>query len=101
MSSKGTRMKITDQETLELLISGEAYGTLEKIRGLIMSIYHYRRYKKVDLFGLIRNADREHRELIMSIIEMISSNSDKKAFYIINVVAPLLMKHCDTAKYEE
>lgn len=94
-------MKITDQEALDLLISDEAYGTIEKIRGLIMSIYHYRRHKKVDLFGLIRNADGEHRELIMNIIEMISSNNDKKAFYIINVVAPLLMKHCDTSLYEE
>lgn len=94
-------MKITDQEALDLLISNEAYGTLKKIRGLIMSIYHYRRHDKVDLFGLIRNADYEHRELIISIMEMISSDNDKEAFYVINVVAPLLMKHCDRSLYEE
>ena len=86
-------MKITDKEVLELLVSKERYSTLEGIRGLIMYIYNFNAYKKINLFSLIRNADREHKDLILSIMRSCASDNESEAFFIEHKVAPLLIEN--------
>lgn len=54
-----------NEEALEKILDVDIGGkTWERIRLLILSIYNFESYQKIDLFGMLRNADSENRELI-------------------------------------
>ena len=78
-------------ETVEYLL-GEAGGsTLSKIRHLIVSLYNYRKFDAVDLFGLMRNADDEHTELVLDIIAHCDLKYGDSCFLMIDELAPKII----------
>jgi len=76
-------------ETVEYLLDRKIRGrTVMRIRTLIAYLFHYRNYPAPNLFSLMRNADDEHAELVIDIIEGCSPKYGSSCFQMINELAP-------------
>jgi len=86
-------MTIFDQNAIDTILNENiGGGTMKKIRHIILACYNYNTYKKIDLFGAMRNADNNNRELIVSIVSSFGSHNEEEAFFIINKIAPALIE---------
>lgn len=86
-------MTIFDEEAIEKILDPNiGGGTMDKIRHIILSCFNFNTYEKIDLFGAMRNADSENRELIVSIVNSFASNNEKQSFFVIDKIAPILIK---------
>ena len=86
-------MTIFDEEAIEKILDPNiGGGTMDKVRHIILSCFNFNTYEKIDLFGAMRNADSENRELIVSIVNSFGSNNEEKSFFIINNIAPILIE---------
>jgi hypothetical protein len=86
-------MTIFDKEAVDMILDESVGGgTMRKIRHIILACYNYNTYKKIDLFGAMRNADNSNRELIVSIVSSFGSHNEDEAFFIINEIAPALIE---------
>ncbi len=86
-------MTIFDEEAIEKILDPNiGGGTMDKVRHIILSCFNFNTYEKIDLFGAMRNADSENRELIVSIINSFGSNNEKKSFFVIDKIAPILIE---------
>jgi len=87
-------MKMKDK-TVNYILSASGGSTMSRIRYLIANIYNCNTYPNVDIFGLLRNADGEHQELIMDIIGISQSKYGESCFEMINNLAPKVIKNFD------
>ena len=78
-------------ETVEYLLTTGRGSTLRRIHHLIVSLYNYNKFEAVDLFGLMRNADDEHTELVMDIIGHCDLKYGDSCFLMINDLAPKII----------
>ena len=86
-------MTIFDKNAIDLILDKKVGGgTMKKVRHIILSCYNYNTYKKIDLFGAMRNADSDNRQLIVSIVSSFGSHNEEEAFFIINHIAPALIE---------
>lgn len=86
-------MTIFDEEAIEKILDPNiGGGTMDKIRHIILSCFNFNTYEKIDLFGAMRNADSENRELIVSIVNSFASNNEEQSFFVIDKITPLLIK---------
>lgn len=81
------------QETIEYLMNHNRGGsTVRRIRQLIASLYNFNHYPAPpDLFGMLRNADNEHHELIVNIVEFMGLKYGEACFMLINDFAPKMI----------
>ena len=77
-----------NQETCNLLMSDKHYKALDRIRYLIANLYNNNTFPDVELFSLLRNADEDHAELAMDIIEINQLENGEACFLMINHLAP-------------
>jgi len=80
------------KETVDYLLNANGGSTLNGIRYLIANLYNYKVYSKLNLFGLIRDADTQHQELIMDIIGISQSKYHEACFDMIDDLAPKIIK---------
>lgn len=86
-------MTIFDEEAIEKILDPNiGGGTMDKVRHIILSCFNFNTYEKIDLFGAMRNADSENRDLIVSIVNSFGSNNEEKSFFVINKIAPILIE---------
>ena len=86
-------MTIFDEEAIEKILDPNiGGGTMDKVRHIILSCFNFNTYEKIDLFGAMRNADSENRELIVSIVNSFGSNNEEKSFFVIDKIAPILIE---------
>ena len=78
-------------ETVDYLLTTGGGSTLRRIRHLIVSLYNYNKFEAVDLFGLMRNADDEHTELVLDIIGHCDLKYGDSCFLMINDLAPKII----------
>ncbi len=88
-------------ETVDYIMNNKGGGTLERIRQLILHLFNHRYYTDLDLFGLMRNADDEHIELAMNIIESCSLKYGDSCFKMIDDLAPKMIDRFGYADREE
>lgn len=74
-------------ETIDYLLNKSGGSTLARIRALIANLYNCNYYPAPDLFGLMRNADDEHAELVVNIIESCSLKYRDSCFQMIDDLA--------------
>lgn len=80
-------------ETVAYLLNEKIGGsTMRRTRYLIANLYNNNAYPNVELFSLIRNADREHQELIMDIIGISQHQFGEACFLMINELAPQIIE---------
>ena len=86
-------MTIFDEEAIEKILDPNiGGGTMDKVRHIILSCFNFNTYEKIDLFGAMRNADSDNRELIVSIVNSFGSNDEEKSFFVIDKIAPILIE---------
>jgi hypothetical protein len=88
-------------ETVDYLLNKSGGSTLNRIRALIANLYNCNYYPAPDLFRMMRNADDEHAELIVNIIESCSLKHRDSCFLMINDLAPKLIDHFGLDEQEE
>jgi len=88
-----------NKEALNLLKTTGG-GTAARTRYLILNLWNYSQYplNDFDMFGVIRNADTNFGELIISIFEMCNFQGDA-CFHILDEIAPLFQDEF-YSKYE-
>jgi len=80
-------------ETVDYLLDESERGTtITRIRQLIASLFHYRNFPAPDIFSLMRNADDEHAELVINILESCSPSYGDSCFKMINDLAPEIIE---------
>jgi len=73
-----------NKEVREYLQDSAKCGScINRIRDLILHIYNSNRYN-VDIFGMLRNCDKRHRELALNIIEYCSLDKSDTIFLMID-----------------
>ena len=78
-------------ETVNYLLNESGGSTLSRIRALIANLYNCNYYPMPDLFGLMRNADDEHAELVVNIIDACSLKYRDSCFKMIDDLAPKII----------
>jgi hypothetical protein len=85
-------MEMINETIVFILDDTKNYNTMILIRKLILNIYNSSRFEAIDIFGLIRNADVDHQELVMDIIGIAQSKYGQSCFLIIDELAPRIIK---------
>ena len=79
------------EETVNYLLNESGGSTLSRIRALIVNLYNCTYYPAPDLFGLMRNADDSHAELVVNIIDGCSLKYRDSCFLMIDDLAPKII----------
>lgn len=86
-----TDRQLIPETVAYLLDKKNRSSTVMRIRALIAYLFHYRNYPAPDLFSLMRNADDEHAELVIDIIEGCSPKYGSSCFQMIDDLAPQII----------
>lgn len=81
-----------NQDTIEYLINAKGGSTLKRVRYLVANIYNSNTYPNVEIFSMLRNADEEHQELILNIIELCSTKYGEAVFSLVDNIAPSVIE---------
>ena len=89
------------QETVDYLMNEGGGATLARIRALIANLYNCNHYPAPDIFSLMRNADDEHAELVVNIIDSCALKYRDSCFKMIDDLAPKIIDKFGLDEEEE